>query len=73
VPSNFAFSFNLRRYIKGSLAPLPTDYSPEWRTLVRGMLNKNPSERPELSQLLEMDFLKDTVRLVKVGRFRLTV
>ena len=38
----------MNKIVKGPLAPMPTDYSPEWRTLVRNMLLKNPDERPDL-------------------------
>ena len=66
-PAFQAFNINglINKIVKGSLAPMPSDYSPEWRTLVRAMLHKNPNERPELKELLKADFLKDTVRMVK--------
>lgn len=65
-PAFQAFNINglINKIIKGSLPPMPSDYSPEWRSLVRSMLHKNPNERPELEDLLKHDFLKDTIRQV---------
>ncbi|XP_022752524.1 serine/threonine-protein kinase Nek5-like isoform X2 [Durio zibethinus] len=40
-----------------SIGPLPSCYSPSLKTLIKGMLRKNPEHRPSVSELLKHPYL----------------
>lgn len=46
---------------RSSIGPLPSCYSPSLKTLIKGMLRKNPEHRPSASELLKHPFLQHFV------------
>mmetsp|Transcript_18175 Transcript_18175/g.58776 ORF Transcript_18175/g.58776 Transcript_18175/m.58776 type:complete len:303 (+) Transcript_18175:237-1145(+) len=52
----FNMSGLMQKICKGALAPLPGQYSSEWKTLVRGMLQKDPDLRPTFDEMLQESF-----------------
>lgn len=42
---------------RSSMGPLPSCYSPSLKTLIKGMLRKNPEHRPSASELLKNPYL----------------
>ncbi|KAE8656728.1 Serine/threonine-protein kinase Nek5 [Hibiscus syriacus] len=46
---------------RSSIGPLPSCYSPSLKTLIRGMLRKNPEQRPSASELLKHPYLQPYV------------
>ncbi|CAN4091753.1 unnamed protein product [Withania somnifera] len=43
---------------RSSIGPLPSCYSPSLKTLIKGMLRKNPEHRPSASELLKHPYLR---------------
>ncbi|XP_059278173.1 serine/threonine-protein kinase Nek5-like isoform X1 [Lycium ferocissimum] len=43
---------------RSSIGPLPSCYSPHLKTLIKGMLRKNPEHRPSATELLKHPYLK---------------
>jgi len=58
-------AFNMHGLIhkirKASLAPLPSQYSSEWRTIIKSMLRKAPSKRPTISDLINAPCMREAV------------
>lgn len=48
----------LMNIIRGKVAPIPGKFSPEMRSLVESLLKKDPAQRPSMSQVLKMPFIK---------------
>ncbi|XWS73842.1 hypothetical protein CRYUN_Cryun02cG0164100 [Craigia yunnanensis] len=46
---------------RSSIGPLPSCYSPSLKTLIKGMLRKNPEHRPNASELLKHPYLQSYV------------
>ncbi|XP_023532893.1 serine/threonine-protein kinase Nek5-like isoform X1 [Cucurbita pepo subsp. pepo] len=46
---------------RSSIGPLPSCYSPSLKTLIKGMLRKNPEHRPNASELLKHPYLQPYV------------
>ncbi|XP_022943706.1 serine/threonine-protein kinase Nek5-like [Cucurbita moschata] len=46
---------------RSSMGPLPSCYSPSLKTLIKGMLRKNPEHRPNASELLKHPYLQPYV------------
>ncbi|KAK8480901.1 hypothetical protein V6N13_145171 [Hibiscus sabdariffa] len=46
---------------RSSIGPLPSCYSPSLKTLIKGMLRKNPENRPSASELLKHHYLQPYV------------
>ncbi|GLU19121.1 hypothetical protein SLE2022_353870 [Rubroshorea leprosula] len=46
---------------RSSIGPLPSCYSPSLKTLIKGMLRKNPEHRPSASELLKHPYLQPFV------------
>ncbi|XAR60181.1 Non-specific serine/threonine protein kinase [Bertholletia excelsa] len=46
---------------RSSIGPLPSCYSPSMKTLIKGMLRKNPEHRPSASDLLKHPYLQPYV------------
>ncbi|XVE59640.1 hypothetical protein DITRI_Ditri05aG0062300 [Diplodiscus trichospermus] len=46
---------------RSSIGPLPSCYSPSLKTLIKGMLRKNPEHRPSASELLKHPYLQQYV------------
>ena len=59
------------KIIRGKFSPIPREYSKELRELVNGLLSKNPTTRPDLKKVLQLEFLQPNVdrALAKVRRF----
>ncbi|XP_044483775.1 serine/threonine-protein kinase Nek5-like [Mangifera indica] len=43
---------------RSSIGPLPSCYSPSLKTLIKGMLRKNPEHRPSASEILKHPYLQ---------------
>ncbi|KAM3324271.1 serine/threonine-protein kinase Nek5 [Capsicum chacoense] len=43
---------------RSSIGPLPSCYSPSLKTLIKGMLRKNPEHRPSASEILKHPYLR---------------
>ncbi|KAK8513360.1 hypothetical protein V6N12_052553 [Hibiscus sabdariffa] len=50
---------------RSSIGPLPSCYSPSLKTLIKGMLRKNPENRPSASELLKHQYLQPYVDLYR--------
>nr|XP_016465821.1 PREDICTED: serine/threonine-protein kinase Nek5-like isoform X1 [Nicotiana tabacum] len=50
---------------RSSIGPLPSCYSPPLKTLIKGMLRKNPEHRPSASELLKHPYLLPYVELYR--------
>jgi len=48
----------LQKIVRGNYPPLPQLYSPDLRSLVDTMLQRNPRNRPSASSVLQMPFIK---------------
>ncbi|XP_052185719.1 serine/threonine-protein kinase Nek5-like isoform X2 [Diospyros lotus] len=46
---------------RSSIGPLPSCYSPSLKTLIKGMLRKNPEHRPSASDVLKQPYLQPYV------------
>ncbi|KDP31661.1 hypothetical protein JCGZ_15217 [Jatropha curcas] len=46
---------------RSSIGPLPSCYSPALKTLIKGMLRKNPEHRPSASEILKHPYLQPFV------------
>uniref|UniRef100_A0A5B6ZT79 non-specific serine/threonine protein kinase n=1 Tax=Davidia involucrata TaxID=16924 RepID=A0A5B6ZT79_DAVIN len=46
---------------RSSIGPLPSCYSPSLKTLIKGMLRKNPEHRPSASEILKHPYLQPYV------------
>ncbi|CAI9105736.1 OLC1v1004735C1 [Oldenlandia corymbosa var. corymbosa] len=46
---------------RSSIGPLPSCYSPSLKTLIKGMLRKNPEHRPNASEILKHPYLQSYV------------
>ncbi|XP_061958696.1 serine/threonine-protein kinase Nek5-like isoform X2 [Populus nigra] len=46
---------------RSSIGPLPSCYSPSLKTLIKGMLRKNPEHRPNASEILKHPYLQTYV------------
>ncbi|GMI81656.1 NIMA-RELATED KINASE6, NIMA (never in mitosis, gene A)-related 6 [Hibiscus trionum] len=46
---------------RSSIGPVPSCYSPSLKTLIKGMLRKNPEHRPSASELLKHPYLQPYV------------
>ncbi|KAL5763679.1 hypothetical protein ACOSP7_016030 [Xanthoceras sorbifolium] len=46
---------------RSSIGPLPSCYSPSLKTLIKGMLRKNPEHRPSASEILKHPYLQHYV------------
>ncbi|GAB4859834.1 hypothetical protein Ancab_011314 [Ancistrocladus abbreviatus] len=46
---------------RSSMGPLPSCYSPSLKTLIKGMLRKNPEHRPSASEILKHPYLQPHV------------
>ncbi|KAK8605017.1 hypothetical protein V6N13_082476 [Hibiscus sabdariffa] len=46
---------------RSAIGPLPSCYSPSLKTLIKGMLRKNPEHRPSASELLKHPYLQPHV------------
>ncbi|KAA8544337.1 hypothetical protein F0562_022349 [Nyssa sinensis] len=46
---------------RSSIGPLPSCYSPSLKTLIKGMLRKNPEHRPTASEILKHPYLQPYV------------
>ncbi|KAF3439460.1 hypothetical protein FNV43_RR17738 [Rhamnella rubrinervis] len=46
---------------RSSIGPLPSCYSPSLKTLIKGMLRKNPEHRPNASEILKHPYLQPFV------------
>ncbi|KAF9675258.1 hypothetical protein SADUNF_Sadunf09G0013300 [Salix dunnii] len=46
---------------RSSIGPLPSCYSPSLKTLIKGMLRKNPEQRPNASEILKHPYLQTYV------------
>ncbi|KAB1227100.1 Serine/threonine-protein kinase Nek5 [Morella rubra] len=46
---------------RSSIGPLPSCYSPSLKTLIKGMLRKNPEHRPSASEVLKHPYLQPYV------------
>ncbi|KAI6685352.1 hypothetical protein NL676_031265 [Syzygium grande] len=46
---------------RSSIGPLPSHYSPSLKTLIKGMLRKNPEHRPSASEVLKHPYLQPYV------------
>ncbi|KAL5575938.1 hypothetical protein UlMin_017637 [Ulmus minor] len=46
---------------RSSIGPLPSCYSPSLKTLIKGMLRKNPEHRPNASEILKHPYLQPYV------------
>jgi len=53
----------LAAIIKGTYAPLPTEYSGELAALLTAMLNKNAAERPTAVELLASEWARHAHRV----------
>lgn len=47
------------KILRGEHLPIPQQFSPELRDLVKQMLSKNPKMRPSTDQILRMPFMRD--------------
>ncbi|KAK4763560.1 hypothetical protein SAY87_012998 [Trapa incisa] len=52
---------------RSSIGPLPSCYSPSLKTLIKGMLRKNPEHRPSASEILKHPYLQSYL-----GQYRLS-
>ncbi|XP_027185310.1 serine/threonine-protein kinase Nek5-like [Coffea eugenioides] len=52
---------------RSSIGPLPSCYSPSLKTLIKGMLRKNPEHRPSASEILKHPYLQAYVDQYRVS------
>lgn len=50
---------------RSSIGPLPSCYSPSLKTLIKGMLRKNPEHRPSASEVLKHPYLQPYVNMYR--------
>lgn len=50
---------------RSSIGPLPSCYSPSLKTLIKGMLRKNPEHRPSASEILKHPYLQLYVNMYR--------
>lgn len=63
---NHAFDANcmnglIMKILRSKHAPIPYYYSPQLRTLVDNLLNKNAAKRPSINQILKLDFIRNRI------------
>ncbi|EKF31351.1 protein kinase, putative,serine/threonine-protein kinase Nek1, putative [Trypanosoma cruzi marinkellei] len=51
----------MQRIVKGSYAPLPSHFSPEFRKMVDWCLQKDPSRRPSIRQTLSLPIIRHSL------------
>lgn len=56
------------RVLRGKYNPLPENYSQDLHNLVRVMLDPEPSNRPSITQVMELPAVKSRLGLVEKGR-----
>ncbi|XP_021715671.1 serine/threonine-protein kinase Nek5-like [Chenopodium quinoa] len=54
---------------RSSMGPLPSCYSPSMKTLIKGMLRKNPEHRPSASEILKNPYLQPYVNQYRSSNF----
>ncbi|GAQ86287.1 Serine/threonine protein kinase [Klebsormidium nitens] len=47
----------IQKITKGTLPPLPSEYSADWKAVIKSMLRKIPEQRPSVDDLLEHPYL----------------
>ncbi|XP_052197260.1 serine/threonine-protein kinase Nek5-like isoform X2 [Diospyros lotus] len=52
---------------RSAIGPLPSCYSPSLKTLIKGMLRKNPEHRPSASDILKHPYLEPYVNQYRTG------
>lgn len=52
---------------RSSIGPLPSCYSPSLKTLIKGMLRKNPEHRPSASEILKHPYLQAYVDQYRIS------
>ncbi|XP_074299374.1 serine/threonine-protein kinase Nek5-like [Silene latifolia] len=50
---------------RSSMGPLPSCYSPSLKTVIKGMLRKNPEHRPNASEILKHPYLQPYVNIFR--------
>ncbi|KAL9235413.1 hypothetical protein vseg_010172 [Gypsophila vaccaria] len=50
---------------RSSMGPLPSCYSPALKTVIKGMLRKNPEHRPSASEILKHPYLQPYVNIFR--------
>ena len=48
--------------LNGSYTPIPSHFSDDIKDLINKMLQKNPSDRPSINQILDMPFIENRLR-----------
>eukprot|EP00210_Caulerpa_lentillifera_P009043 g8630.t1 len=65
VSDQLQSAFNIHGLIskvrKGSLAPLPSQYSADWCHLIRSMLKKTPTKRPSIQDLINAPCMREAL------------